>query len=169
MKYLMSDFNGKVYTISDGVVTELPELSRSDLYRSDLFKVYGFDNIPTSQQITSLTRPVIFRFSEKEEAEMRAVINAIPRVQYIRAFADLNNPSIKGISGMTAVYSGNVKVSYSYDNVNYTAQESMDSFLNKNVEEIYGGLQQNKKIYFRFVLMDENASFTNFVMTYRND
>ena len=169
MKYLMTDFNGKVYTLSEGVVTLVAGITKSDLYRSDLFKVYGSDVPPTSKQIISLTKPSVYRYSETDEPVMRAAITSTPDPQCIEAIADLNNPTIKGITQITAVYSGNVKASLSYDGVNYTAFESMASFLNRNVEDLYGGLQANKKIYFKFVIGDSNASFTNFVMSYKND
>ena len=169
MKYLMTDFNGKVYTISGGAVTELTGKTRSDLCLAETFRVYGSDDVPTSQQIISLTKPSIYRFSETDEPVARARITSVPEPQCIKAVAELNNPSIKGITQITAIYSGNVKVSFSYDGVNFTMRETMASFLARDVEELYGGLQQNKKIYFKFVLMDENASLTNFVMAYLNE
>ena len=169
MKYLMTDFNGKVYTVSGGLVTELTGKTRSDLRLAETFRFYGSDDVPTSEQIISLTKPSIYRFSETDEPVMRAAITTVPNPQCIKAVADFNNPTITGISHITAVYSGNVKVSFSYDGVNFTMRETMASFLARDVEELYGGLQQNKKIYFKFVLMDENATFTNFVMTYLNE
>lgn len=54
-KYLMTDFNGKIYTLVDGVVTEITDAVAADLGEASYFQKKGFDTLPTSEQLTSLT------------------------------------------------------------------------------------------------------------------
>lgn len=96
------------------------------------------------------------------------IVKATPKRQIIKAIADLSHHTIKGIASITSVYSGNVNVLYSYDDVTYTEETTMGEFLNVDVNELYNQAT-NKKIYFNLVIEDENASLTNFVITYINE
>ena len=80
----------------------------------------------------------------------------------------MSHHTIKGITSITSVYSGNVNISYSYDDVTYTDETTMSEFLNVDVNELYNQAI-NKKIYFKLVIEDVNASLTNFVITYINE
>jgi hypothetical protein len=63
-KYLLSDFDGKIYTLADGTVTEITDAVAADLGEASFFQEKGFDSLPTSEQITSLTKPIIYRWSD---------------------------------------------------------------------------------------------------------
>lgn len=167
-RYLMTDFEGKVYTIVDGQVQEVPTLQKADLTTKSVFREYGFTGLPTSEQLLSLTRPVLYRWCDGDAKSLRAEVAATPRAQTIRAVADMTHESILGILSITSVYSGNVTASYSYDDAAYTDPVPMDEFLQTDLAELYDAAE-SKMIYFKFVLSDTAASLTNFVITYKND
>lgn len=167
VRYLLQDFNKKVYTITDGEVKEIPELEGQPLITKAIFHEYGFEKKPTSDQIVSLTKPVVYRWSEEKMNSIKAQAIAVPKAQTISAVADLHHKTILGITGITAVFEGNVTASYSYDGKSYTDPVSMEDFLGNDPNALYKGAV-NKMIYFRFVIEDQNSSLTNFVISYRN-
>lgn len=166
-RYLMVDFAGKVYTIADGQVQEIPSLTKEALTTKAVFQQYGIEEAPSSDQITSLTKPVVYRWCEADVKKMRGEAMAVPKEQTIRAVADLSHETILGILSMTSVFSGNVTASYSFDDAAYTDPVLMSEFLQTDVNELYEGAV-HKKIYFKFVLEDKDASLTNFVISYKN-
>ena len=168
-KYLMTDFNGKIYTLVDGVVTEITDAVAADLGEASFFQEKGFDTLPTSAQITSLTKPVIYRWSDGNPRAMKAAVKAVPKKQTIHCIADLSHETIHGITQMTAVYTGTVTVSYSFDGTTYTDAVDMATFLATDCASIYSGAQANKKIWFQFMIEGASSSLTNFVLTYQND
>lgn len=167
VRYLLQDFNKKVYTIVDAEVKEIPELEGQPLNEKSLFHEYGFEKRPTSEQIVSLTKPVIYRWSEEKMNPVKVRAVATPKAQTISAVADLHHKTILGITGITAVYEGNVTVSYSYDGKTYTSPVAISDFLGSDLDALYKGAI-NKMIYLKFVIGDQNSSFTNFVISYRN-
>lgn len=167
-RYLMTDFEGKVYTVADRAVQEVPTLQKADLTTKSIFQEYGFADAPTSEQLLSLTRPVLYRWCDGDVKNLHAEVTATPKVQTIRAVADMTHESILGILSMTSVYSGNVTASYSYDDATYTDPVPMDEFLQTDPAALYD-VAESKMIYFKFVLSDTAASLTNFVITYKND
>ena len=84
-KYLMTDFNGKIYTLVDGVVTEITDAVAADLGEASYFQKKGFDTLPTSEQLTSLTKPVLYRWSDGKPKAMTASVKAVPKKQTIAA------------------------------------------------------------------------------------
>ena len=167
-RYLMTDFEGKVYTVAGGAVQEVPTLQRADLTVKSVFQEYGFTSIPTSEQLLSLTRPVLYRWCDGDVKNLHAEVTATPKVQTIRTVADMTHESILGILSMTSVYSGNVTASYSYDDAAYTDPVPMDEFLQTDPAALYDAAE-SKMIYFKFVLGDTAAALTNFVISYKND
>lgn len=167
-KYLMSDFDGKIYTIIDGVVTEIAGAALTDLGEKAFFELNGTDDKPTSAQILSLTRPVIYRWSDGDTTRMKAVVTAVPKPQVISAVADLSHETILGITEMTAVYEGTVTVSYSYDGSTYTDPVAIADFLAFDKDALYNGASDSKKIYMKFTITGKESSLTNFVITYLN-
>lgn len=165
--YLMTDFEDKVYTITDGEVVEIPTLKRTDLKTRKVFEPYGVMELPSSEQLCCLTKPSLFRWCEDPLPRMQATVSARPMAQIIRAVADMRHETIIGISGITAVFQGNVTVSYSYDDQNYTEATTISEFLETDVIALYEGAV-HKMIYFTFVLEDITASLTNFIITYKN-
>ena len=168
-KYLLSDFDGKIYTLVDGTVTEITDAVAADLGEASFFQEKGFDTLPTSEQITSLTKPVIYRWSDGNPNPMKAVVKAVPKKQTISCVADLGHETIHGISQMTAVYEGAVIVSYSFDGTSYTDPVDMAAFLATDCAALYSGAQANKKIWFKFMIDGKDSSLTNFIITYKND
>lgn len=166
-RYLMADFNNKVYTVVNGKTEEIPSLERKDLLTKGVFQEFGIEKPPTSEQLTSLTKPVVFRWCEKEIKPMQLKAVSTPRKQTIRGVADLSHETVHGIISITSVYKGNVMVSYSFDDVTYTEPITLEDFLKIDVNTLYAGTV-NKKIYFKFVLLDRSSSLTNFVITYNN-
>lgn len=167
IRYLLTDFENKVYTVVDGEVTELPALSRSDLTSKIVFLGNGFPRKPTEEMLSKLTRPSVFRWSLEQMKHMKAEVTATPKAQKIEAVADLHHETILGIAGMTAVYQGDITASYSYDKKTYTDAVSMEEFLQTDPAALYAGAA-DKMIYFRFVIAEKSSSFTNFVITYIN-
>ena len=168
-KYLLTDFNGKIYTLVDGAVTEITDAVAADLGETTFFQEKGFDTLPTSEQITSLTKPVIYRWSDGNPKAMKAKVTAVPKKQTISCVADLSSPTIHGITQMTAVYTGTVTVSYSFDGTTYTDAVDMATLLGADVATLYSGAQTNKKIWFKFMIDGASSSLTNFIITYKND
>lgn len=166
-RYILSDFNKKVYTITDGEVKEIPELEVTSLNTKDIFNEYGFTKKPTETQILSLTHPVLYRWSDGDDRAIKAKVTATVKAQTISAVADLSHETVKGIAGMTAVYEGDVTASISYDGTTYTDAISMADFLSSSVDSMYKAAK-NKKLYFKFVIGDNASSLTNFVITYKN-
>lgn len=168
-KYLLTDFNGKIYTLVNGVVTEITDAVAADLGEASFFQEKGFDTLPTSEQITSITKPVIYRWSDGTPKAMQAAVKAVPKKQMISCVADLSHETIHGITQMTAVYTGTVTVSYSFDGTTYTDAVDMATFLATDCATLYSGAQANKKIWFKFMIDGASSSLTNFVITYKND
>lgn len=166
-RYLLSDFNKKVYTITDGEVKEIPGLEATALKTKDVFVEYGFAKKPEGALLLSLTHPVLYRWSDGDNRTIKAKATAIVKPQTISATADLSNTTIKGIAGMTAVYDGDVTASISYDGTTYTDAVAMADFLKTDADSMYKAAK-NKKLYFKFVIGDSSSSLTNFVITYKN-
>ncbi len=167
IRYLMCDFEGKVYTVENEQVKEVPELEKANLTTKAVFQEYGFEEVPSSEQITRLTKPVLYRWCEENIARLHVEATATPSAQTIHAVADMSHETIAGILSMTSVFSGNVMISYSYDGTEYTDPVLMGEFLQTDVDALYAGAV-NKKIYFKIVLGDTEASLTNFVISYKN-
>lgn len=167
IRYLMCDFEGKVYTVENDQVKEVPELEKMNLATKAVFQEYGFEEVPSSEQITSLTKPVLYRWCEENIARLHVEATATPSAQTIHAVADMSHETIVGILSMTSVFNGNVTISYSYDGTEYTDPVLMSEFLQTDVDALYAGAV-NKKIYFKIVLGDTEASLTNFVISYKN-
>lgn len=166
-RYLLSDFNGNIYTVIDETVTQVSEITKADLEKKGTFFTYGFIDNPSSDLLTALVKPVVYRWTDKDTKLLKANVKGIPKSQVISGIADLSHSTINGILSITSVYSGNVSVSYSYDESSYTETVSMEEFLSTDVNALYSGAI-DKKIYFKFVLEDTNASLTNFIITYKN-
>ncbi len=166
-KFLMTDFEDKVYTITNDKIKQVTGISKIDLNKKESFENYGFGNLPTSEQLLSLTKPILYRWCEGSIKKLSCAIKAIPNSQTIKAIADMTHATVKGISNITSVYSGDVLISYSYDDLIYTDFIGIAEFLNVDVDDLYNNAI-NKKIYFKLVIEDENSSLTNFVITYKN-
>lgn len=166
-KHLLVDFADKVYTITDGSIKELSNVTKDMLNLKSTYDLYGFEELPTSAQFLSLTKPILYRWSDGDIKPLNTSIKATPKPQIIKGIANMSHPTIKGIQSITAIYSGEIKISYSYDDKTYTDPISLAEFLNIDVVSLYEGAT-NKIIYFKLTLVDENSSITNFIITYIN-
>lgn len=165
--FLMTDFGDNVYTITDDEVKQVSGITKIDLKTKATFEEYGFAKVPTSEQLLCLTKPVLYRWSDGDLKKLNGNITAIPNRQTIKAIADMRHSTIKGISSITSVYSGEVYISYSYDDKTFTQEQTLADFLSIDVDQLYNNAT-NKMIYFRLVIEDENSSLTNFIITYKN-
>lgn len=159
---------GKIYTLVDNELSLIEDLKEEDLNTKEVFNIYGFDELPSSDVLVNLNKPIIYRWTDKDVTVMEANAKAIPKPQTIKCVADLDHDTILGISSITAVYSGNVNISYSYDDVTYFDKCSLEEFLNIDVDELFNKAI-NKKIFLKFILEDKTSSLTNFIITYKNE
>ena len=104
-----------------------------------------------------------------EDDDYYYYVKAVPKKQTISCVADLSHETIHGITQMTAVYTGTVTVSYSFDGTNYTDVVDMATFLATDCATLYSSAQANKKIWFKFMIDGDSSSLTNFIITYKND
>ena len=111
-KYLIYA-DSKYYTITDGNLVELQiaELSKQ------AFNDYGLDEVPTYEQISSLTNPSIYTWNAEFEANTTVTMKAIPLQQSIVTDSiDLTHQSITGIEEAFAECEGELIVAFSFDN-----------------------------------------------------
>lgn len=157
--------DGKYCTISDGVLKEITE----DTPTAADFYEFGSLDIPSSEILVSIDNPQILYWRAGGETQLlKDVVKAYPYPQIIKCMADMSHISILGITMMTAQYSGDVRVMYSFDNEEtYSEEISMDDWLNSDVTELWERLPENKKLFIKFVLHD-NATISRFKITYEN-
>lgn len=169
--YLYSDEQKFIYYYSatDRTMTKIPDLKRTTL-TGQAFSDHGSALVaPWNLIKSSLTKPVILKWRETGAAvPINAKLSGVPIAQTISSVVDLNSSTIKGIKSFTAVYEGNITISYSLDNQVWTNEITMADFLALDVNTIYSSLTSEKKIYFRIKLNDSTAIFTNFVMEFQN-
>lgn len=111
-KYLIY-VDSKYYTITDGNLVELQitELSKQ------AFDDYGLDEVPTYEQISSLTNPSIYTWNAEFEANTTVTMKATPLQQSIITDSiDLTHQSITGIEQAFAECGGELIVAFSFDN-----------------------------------------------------
>ena len=157
--------DGKYCTISDGVLKEITEDTPT---AADFYEFGSFD-IPSSEILVEIDNPQILYWRAGGETQLlKDVVKAYPYPQIINCMADMSHISILGITMMTAQYSGDVRVMYSFDNEEtYSEEISMDDWLNSDVTELWESLPENKKLFIKFVLHD-NATISRFKITYEN-
>ena len=111
-KYLIKS-NGIIYTIVDDVLTQIDGTTISE----EMFTQYGFEFIPTWENIKSLNDPEIMMFSSSSSLlKLKARMKAIPFPQSIvtdKVF--LTHSSITGIESALATCEGELIVAVSFD------------------------------------------------------
>ena len=153
------------YTVTDGemVALELTEPS------AVAFLEYGFEELPSSDLLTSLANPQFYLWESGEDTTpMKAVLKAYPYPQALSCVADMSHITILSIKLLTAEYSGDVRVQYSVDDgVSYTEEIAIADFLNTDLTALWESLPESKKLYLRFTLHDD-AALSRFKITYEN-
>ena len=146
----------------------LKEISEDAPTAADFYE-FGSLEIPSSEILVEIDNPQILYWRAGGETQLlKDVVKAYPYPQIIKCMADMSHISILGITMMTAQYSGDVRVMYSFDNEEtYSEEISMDDWLNSDVTELWESLPENKKLFIKFVLHD-NATISRFKITYEN-
>ncbi len=180
-RFLIEDADGALYTIEEqveelsneetGEVTEtsnkvLVPLDETEL-SAELFLARGYDRYPIWELIKELDIPRIYCWSEIKEFPIKAEITGTPPKQYVEGTADLSDGTVLGIKALNADYTGEVTEQHSFDGAIFTDEISMEEFLTSDLDALYEGLTEEKKITFRFWLR-QDATLTSFVMNYRN-
>lgn len=111
-KYLIRS-EGVLYTITDNILVPLSE----SMLESELFNLYGLENIPSYEIISNLMNPEILCWHESDEAlpKLIAEINATPHPQEIISERIVFNSSIFGITNVEVVCTGDVHIAVSFD------------------------------------------------------
>lgn len=165
--YLLGDGNDYIYTIINNTISKVTGVTEASL-SATTFKANGFLELPSSSILVSLTNPKIYLWDSRRLRNFNAKVSAIPYPQIISKALDFSHETIVGFDSITATYSGNVNVQYSYDNSTWTTPDTMTNFLNIDVDTLYSGLLSSKILYIRVILEDENASFTKLIISCKN-
>ena len=134
------------------------------------FYRYGTSEIPDGALLLNLVNPdvLLWTNSPSESIRLKADITAYPYPQILTGYADMSSHTILGIRLLTAEYSGTVGVRISYDGGNtYEEEQTIDTFLNMDVDTLWQNCQAEKSLYIQFVLYN-GAKFTRFKITYQN-
>ena len=92
---------------------------------------------------------------------------AYPYPQVLTAVADMSHETILGIKGITADYSGDVRISVSVDGKSYTEEVPLGEWMSVEPDRIYESLASDKKLYLRMYLHGD-AALKSFHITYKN-
>lgn len=167
VKYLICS-EDRWYTVSDNMLTEL-SLSGDTISAVDF--VSGIDTEPASAILTTLTSPVIYKWTSADRIqEMSATITATPHAQTIQAICDMSDVSIYGIAGAEADYTGNINVRLSYNSgLVFTDEESITSALKESLLQAYDNLNENKILTIAFILSSTEDTLTEFKYSFNNE
>ena len=153
-KFLVADSDGKLYTITDGALTDTGNTTSqltSSLFTSKGFEKTAFD----FQLMKGISGLKVYQWLDKERTR-KVKATATPNQQIIEGIADLTDPTILGLSSVSAEGT-NVTVAYSVDGVTYTDYMSLSSFAATDLSTLYASATQ-KKIWFK-IQIPEGASF----------
>jgi hypothetical protein len=99
---------------------------------------------------------------------MKAELTVYPYPQRLLGFADMSSETIKGISLITAEYTGNIGIKLSFDGgASYEEEQTMDEFLAADLESLWNRCEENRSLYISFILYN-GAKLTRFKITYVN-
>lgn len=99
-RYLITDAGGTLYTIADGVLTELEETELT----AAVFETYGVQDIPDGALLLTLTDPTILYWHDSENRfpPFTATYTGVPKPQTIYSEnIDMSDASIIGIEKVT--------------------------------------------------------------------
>lgn len=158
--YLFSDATGKIYSYQEGLQFEV-----TDGLSAETFGAYGMLSPPPEEILSALDRPKVYRWTDlmPSALPLTAKVWAIPTENTVESIVDLSQ-AVTLIS-ITAQYSGDVRVSYSYDNGGtWTEPRPMAEFLQIPMSQIWRGMDASKKIRFRLALESSNAELKQFLV-----
>ena len=93
--YLLGDRSGKLYTIDNGVRTQLSATTKT----AELFYKYGFQFHPQSNHLIDLDKPTIYKWFNEDASKFHVHFNAVPLVPQKVVFKNiLAKTSIKYIT-----------------------------------------------------------------------
>lgn len=162
-RYLYGDNDGNLFTVSDNELTAIKEG-----LTSDTFLKYGTDII-YSDVIRSIEGLKIYRWQDTDGGRFNITVKAQPHIQTIKAAVDMSDSTITGIKSIKAGFTGNISISYSYDDINYSIEQELDEFLNTDVNRLYEGLNETRKLYLKISLNDNTAALADIVFNFRNE
>lgn len=155
------------YNINNNTITDT---GISTLTKTN-FKQNGVTNLPDADILELFPNNKIKLLEWDESKKHNTVFNAtidgtIVLPQILKIDLDLSHHSILGISNMTCTYEGNVLISYSYNNINYSSDYTVSDFLSLNVNDLYNNMNSNKHIYIKFKLMNTLSKLQSFDMNF---
>jgi hypothetical protein len=157
---------GKYYTVENDVLTEIEVVNPT----SAIFYRYGTETIPEGALLLDLVNPeVLFWTNDPTDSLlMKAELTVYPYPQRLLGFADMSSETIKGISLITAEYTGNIGIKLSFDGgASYEEEQTMDEFLAADLESLWNRCEENRSLYISFILYN-GAKLTRFKITYVN-
>ena len=113
-RYLISDAESTVYTIVDGVLTELEETELT----AELFETSGIQDIPDGSLLLTLKDPTILYWHDSENRfpDMRVKYSGLPLPQVIYSEnIDMTDSTILGIEKVTADTADSTLFAVSFD------------------------------------------------------
>ena len=171
----------KYYTVADSA---LSEVSITEL-NAQAFQTYGFDDLPDSSLIQSLSHPKLLYWQSDSTAELPAIkanVTAIPVGQYITKVIDMSDQSITGINAFTVECVGTPWFSCSFnggetwkeysggawiDVVSYgMAEETIEAITSDEWNAAVSGLDS---FVMRVLLRSDADSLTNLSVEFLNE
>lgn len=149
-------------TITDTGISTLTKIN---------FKQNGVTNLPDADILELFPNNKIKLLEWDESKKHNTVFNAtidgtIVLPQILKIDLDLSHHSILGINNITCTYEGNILISYSYNNINYSSDYTVSDFLSLNVNDLYNNMDSNKHIYIKFKLMNTLSKLQSFNMNF---
>lgn len=168
-RYLFGDGSNNIYTLDgNGALTLLPDAQLT----GETFLNQGTSDPPAATVLTQLTDPKIYAWQDYGDATLKAKVTVVPRTQTLTTTADLSDSTIKGIDSMACIHSGDVTVSYSFDNDTWSTEMPIETLTEMDAtgyKAIYDSCvgTDDKKLYFKFMLAP-SAALTSFTIMYIN-
>jgi hypothetical protein len=157
---------GKYYTVENDMITEIEVVNPT----SAIFYRYGTRTIPDGSLLLDLVNPeVLFWTNDPTDSLLlKAELTVYPYPQGLLGYADMTSESIKGISLITAEYSGNIGTKLSFDGGDsYEDEQTMDELIASDLENLWNRCEENRSLHIMFILYD-GAKLTRFKITYVN-
>ena len=153
------------YTVVEDALAEV----KIENLTAAMFLKHGFEEPPSRELLTPIANPHIYLWKAGgEQTLLKDTVKAYPYPQVMTAIVDMSHISILGIVMMTAQYSGEVGIRCSLDNgESFSEEMPMADWLNTDPQELWGSLNEDKRLVLQFVLHD-NATITSFKITYEN-
>lgn len=151
---------GTLHTVADGMLTatDVTELTGA------AFLEYGFatlsDFVPEGEYS-------VLCWSTGTAPTVTAKVTGSPTPQELTCTVDMSHPSIKGISLLSAEYSGTVELQHSTNQGNWTEWLSLGDWVAQDCNALYDSLSADKLLYLRFRIYG-GAQFSRFKITFKN-